>query len=77
MTLRGADDKLLASVITNVGDTLPHLKETATTMISAIMEGEVYPVNSDDPWQKYCAVHHTLWNRYGEQVSPFFFLSQD
>ncbi|KAJ6552568.1 hypothetical protein DFH09DRAFT_1496685 [Mycena vulgaris] len=67
LTLRDANDELLAMLITNISKTLPHLDATAIPLISAVMTGEVYPVDSDQPDFKYCASHKVFWNRYAEQ----------
>jgi hypothetical protein len=56
-----------------MAESLPHLGEIATSVVSAIMEGEVYPTNSAIPEQQmFRAVHKVVWNNYSEQV--FFFL---
>ncbi|KAJ7130251.1 hypothetical protein C8R44DRAFT_731804 [Mycena epipterygia] len=67
LTLRGLDNNLLAMVITNLLDTLPHLEETSIPIVSAIMTGDVYPVNSNQPAFKYCSTHKVWYNRYSEQ----------
>ncbi|KAJ7817089.1 hypothetical protein B0H14DRAFT_2374187 [Mycena olivaceomarginata] len=86
MTIRGAGGKLIASVITNIGETLPHLPKIATTVFSAIYPGEIYPVDTTTPHEKfsYCAVHKGIWNRYSEQgtdapegVHPFQLIRED
>ncbi|KAJ7844348.1 hypothetical protein B0H14DRAFT_2585208 [Mycena olivaceomarginata] len=86
MTIRGAGGKLIASVITNIGETLPHLLKIATTVFSAIYPGEIYPVDTTTPHEgfSYCAVHKGIWNRYSEQgtdapdgVHPFRLIRED
>ncbi|KAJ6535545.1 hypothetical protein B0H19DRAFT_1322533 [Mycena capillaripes] len=67
LTIRDNNDGLVAMVITNISETLPHLEETATTMMSAILEGEVYEVDSSLGDHQYCATHKTIWSRYMEQ----------
>ncbi|KAJ6542472.1 hypothetical protein DFH09DRAFT_1089025 [Mycena vulgaris] len=67
LTLRDANDELIAMLITNISKTLPHLDATAIPIMSAVLTGEVYPVNSDQPDFKYCASHKVYWNRYAEQ----------
>ncbi|KAJ6578502.1 hypothetical protein B0H19DRAFT_1062983 [Mycena capillaripes] len=67
LTMRDAKGDLIASVITNISNTLPHLPESATTIVSAIMEGEVYPVDSSEPGHRFCATHKVVYNRYAEQ----------
>ncbi|KAJ7649008.1 hypothetical protein DFH06DRAFT_1135269 [Mycena polygramma] len=66
LTIRDRDDEVVSLVITNIAETLPHLKDSGTTFISAVMEGEVYPVDSSKG-KRYCAVHHGVWNKYTEQ----------
>lgn len=56
-------------VITNLLETLPHLAETSIPIVSAIMTGDVYPVNSNQPQFRYCSTHKVWYNRYSEQVS--------
>jgi hypothetical protein len=73
LTLRDKKDELLAMLITNISQTLPHLETTAIPLFSAVMTGEVYPVNSDEPDFRYCASHKVHWNRYAEQVSCLTF----
>ncbi|KAJ7508001.1 hypothetical protein B0H11DRAFT_2218000 [Mycena galericulata] len=66
LTLRDRNDGLVAMLITNLTDVLPHLQETSIPIVSAIMEGEVYPVNSDKPKFKFFCTHKVIWNRYTE-----------
>ncbi|KAJ7759318.1 hypothetical protein B0H14DRAFT_2634449 [Mycena olivaceomarginata] len=40
LTIRDANGELISMVITNIAETLPHLPEAGTTIVSAIMEGE-------------------------------------
>ncbi|KAK6977551.1 hypothetical protein R3P38DRAFT_2581340 [Favolaschia claudopus] len=54
-------------VITNLAETLPHLRTTALPVFSALYPEEIYPVNSAEPGYSYCAVHKSVYNRYSEQ----------
>ncbi|KAJ7661099.1 hypothetical protein B0H17DRAFT_1144802 [Mycena rosella] len=66
LTLRDCQDKLIAMLITNLSKTLPHLNTTALPFFSAVMTGEVYPIDSSEV-DSYCATHKVFWARYGEQ----------
>ncbi|KAJ6453191.1 hypothetical protein C8R47DRAFT_1168442 [Mycena vitilis] len=67
VTLRDSNNKRMATVITNMAEVFPHLEASAMTLISAILEGEVYPVDSTVPMFKYCSTHKVWYNRYAEQ----------
>ncbi|KAJ7899489.1 hypothetical protein B0H14DRAFT_2556564 [Mycena olivaceomarginata] len=67
LTIRDANGELISMVITNIAETLPHLPEAGTTIVSAIMEGEVYPVILRHQGIVFCAIHNVIYNRYTEQ----------
>ncbi|KAJ7145083.1 hypothetical protein C8R43DRAFT_1130156 [Mycena crocata] len=68
VTVRDADDSLIAMVIPNLARILPHLDDISLPLVSMIMEGEVYEVDSsDDPEFEFCATHKCIWNRYGQK----------
>ncbi|KAJ6547967.1 hypothetical protein DFH09DRAFT_1281711 [Mycena vulgaris] len=68
LTLRGKNNQLLAMLVTNLTETLPHLETISVPIISAIMAGDVFSVNSaEDPMFKYCSTHKVWYNRYSEQ----------
>ncbi|KAJ7140273.1 hypothetical protein C8R43DRAFT_1131647 [Mycena crocata] len=68
VTLRDNDNTLIGMVVPNLTKTLPHLQTVGEALVSAVMEGEVYPVDSsDDPNYKFCATHKVIWNRYPEK----------
>ncbi|KAJ6482817.1 hypothetical protein C8R47DRAFT_1217743 [Mycena vitilis] len=84
LTIKGDEDELVAMVVTNIAETLPHLEDTVLTMMSAILEGEVYKVDLRDPDYEYCASHKVVWNRYPEKgegapqdVHPYFEMKEE
>ncbi|KAJ7766829.1 hypothetical protein B0H16DRAFT_1453844 [Mycena metata] len=68
LLIQGADEQLIALVITNIAKTLPHIADNATTIISAIMEGEVYEVDSAEDGEdfEFSASHYGYWGRYAQ-----------
>ncbi|KAJ7703457.1 hypothetical protein B0H16DRAFT_1747922 [Mycena metata] len=68
LLIRGAEEQLIALVITNIAKTLPHIADNATTIISAVMEGEVSEVDSaKDEDFEFSASHYGYWGRYAQQ----------
>lgn len=66
--IRGANNKFLVLLGTNLMDHLPH-NNIFVTQLSSIMEGEIFEDFSKRPDFSYLAWHCSYYNRYAEQVS--------
>ncbi|KAJ7272360.1 hypothetical protein C8J57DRAFT_1507215 [Mycena rebaudengoi] len=67
LTLRDSKSKLLAMIITNLAELLPHLDKTTLSLVSVAIPGEVYPDNSKRRGYRYLACHFSWYNRYAEK----------